>query len=301
LWRGGGGLGDGGGLGGGDGLGGGGGLVATIFIVDPQLEILIENGKQTIKTSRVIKIFDWDLSWDSDGLGAMRKDLIGEGSFSKLDEIYDKVGFLRSLLQHGYFVKGVHDDKEILAILEDTKYTTELCTSLAYMDDEKMLRLSHLELQLSKDDDELLGHVGKILKFQKKFQIKIIGAPHTKTAENNYTATLDNEFTFGEDLQITFQRDENGFSVRSVDGSNVEKVKNSRTLYYCVARAASSLLAPHWKGGVTFTFTNKVWFNHVYPQISDMSKIKTSSAEFYVLKINSAVDIVYKYALKEFR
>jgi hypothetical protein len=40
-----------------------------------------------------------------------------------------------------------------------------------------------------------------------------------------------------------------------------------------------------------------------------MSKMKTipegaswkRSAEFYVLKINSAVDIVYKYALKEFR
>jgi hypothetical protein len=60
----------------------------------------------TIKTSRVIKIFDWDLSWDSDGLGAMRKDLIGARNFSKLDEIYDKVGFLRSLLKYGYFRLG---------------------------------------------------------------------------------------------------------------------------------------------------------------------------------------------------
>jgi hypothetical protein len=44
--------------------------------VDPQLKILIENnnGTQLIKTSRVIKIFDWDLSWDW-RLGGMRKDI----------------------------------------------------------------------------------------------------------------------------------------------------------------------------------------------------------------------------------
>jgi hypothetical protein len=160
---------------------------------DSQLEILIENGTQLIKTSRVIKIFDWDLAWDSDGLGAMRKDVIGARDFSKLDEIYDKVGFLRSLLQHGYFVKGVHDDEEIKAILKDTEYTTELCTTLANMDDvstavSSMLRLTYLEFQLSKEiNDE---------KFQTKFKVKNIN----KNAENNYTATVFNGFILG-DLQ----------------------------------------------------------------------------------------------------
>jgi hypothetical protein len=269
---------------------------------DSQLEILIENGTQLIKTSRLIEIFDWDLAWDSDGLGAMRKDLIGARDFSKLDEIYDKVGFLRSLLQHGYFAKGVHDDEEIKAILKDTEYTTELCTTLANMDDvstavSSMLRLTYLEFQLSKEIN--------YEKFQTKFKVKNIN----KNAENNYTATVFNEFIRG-DLQITFQGDENGFSISSVDGLWVRKAKNSRTLYHCVYHDSAEL---RWKGGATFTFTDKVWFNHVYPQSSDMSKIKygtfghfvefrgQKSAEFYVFKINSAVDIVYKYALKEFR
>jgi hypothetical protein len=134
---------------------------------DSQLEILINEiydkvGFLTIKTSRVIKIFDWDLSWDSDGLGAMRKDLIGARDFSKLDEIYDKVGFLRSLLKYGYFVKAVHDDEEITAILNNTEYKTEMSTTLDQMDDEKMLRLTHLEFILSSDPTDPLQRHFKV-------------------------------------------------------------------------------------------------------------------------------------------
>jgi serine/threonine protein kinase len=258
------------------------------FKDDSQLEILI-NDTQSIKTSRVIKIFDWDLSWDSDGLGAMRKDLIGARDFSNLDEIYDKVGFLRSLLKHGYFVKTVHYDEEILAILEDTEYKTEISTTLDKMDDEKMLRLTHLEFILSSD------RPGSSDPLQRNFKIKNIN----KNAENNYTATVFNEFIRG-DLQITFQGGENGFSISSIDG-----LKKVNTLYHCVYYDSAAL---RWKNG-TFHFTNRTTFNHVYPQISDMSKIKTipegaswkKSAEFYVLKINSAVDIVYEYALEKFR
>jgi len=268
---------------------------------DSQLEILI-NDTQSIKTSRVIKIFDWDLSWDSDGLGAMRKDLIGARDFSNLDEIYDKVGFLRSLLQHGYFVEGVHDDKEILDIFKDTEYKTEISTTLDKMDDEKMLRLTHLELEfiLSSDPTDPL---------QRNFKIKNIKKNDT---ENTYIVTFDTEtintllFHTSHDarhnrnqidLQITFQGGENGFSISSVDGP-----KKVNTLYHCFYYDSG------WKEG-TFHFTNRTTFNHVYPQISDMSKIKTipegaswkKSAEFYVLKINSAVDIVYEYALEKFR
>jgi hypothetical protein len=210
-------------------------------------------------------------------LGAMRKDLIGARDFSKLDEIYDKVGFLRSLLKYGYFVKAVYDDEEITAILNNTEYKTEMSTTLDQMDDEKMLRLTHLECILSSDSTD---------PSQRHFKVKHI----KKNAENTYTATFFNEIIRGvtsshrnqTHLQITFQRDENGFSIRSVDG-----LKKVNTLY----------------------FTNRSTFNHVYPQISDMSKIKTipegaswkKSAEFYVVKINSAVDIVYKYALQKFR
>jgi len=256
------------------------------FKDDSQLKILI-NDTQTIKTSRVIKIFDWDLSWDSDGLGAMRKDVIGGGDFSILDEIYDKVGFLRSLLKYGYFVKRVHDDEEILAILEDTEYKTEMSTTLDKMDDEEMLRLTHLEFTLSSDPTDPL---------QRNFKIKNI---KKNDAENTYTATLCNEHIRGVTsshrnqiyLQITFQRDENGFSIRSVDG-----LKKDNTSYHCVYYDSAAL---RWKND-TVNFTNRATFNRVYPQIS---KFNTQAFKLHnrgglaVSKINLAVDIVYNYAL----